>query len=339
MHPLQPVAERVREAGHPNVNPSISVVIPAFRATSHIANAVNSVLAQTFEDFEIIIVNDGCPDTANLERVLAPYLEQEQIRYIRQDNTGVSGARNTGLKAARAPFVAMCDSDDRLRPGTLELWMDITRKRPDIAMAYGDGQFFGGTRLDGQNLMKYFPSSGGEVSWAHLITRQANTTAGVMFSRERVLEVGVYDESLRKAEDFDLALRLARCGAAIESTRTIVYDYCVRPESLSHSGDDIRKWRIRVLEKQQEETGLSNADRELLAAELRYQYAVLALDESKSALLRGEYSLARAKLREANRVLRFPRLTFVSILLRIMPWPLRRLAVAREQRPQPSAQG
>jgi glycosyltransferase involved in cell wall biosynthesis len=316
------------------MDPFVSVVICAYRVTDYIAEALDSALAQTIREIEIVVVNDGCPDTVNLEKVLAPYLAKNQIRYIKQENRGVAAARNTGIKAAQAPLVAMLDADDRLRSNSIEILLNIMRARPNTAMVYGDGMFFGGTHLDGQVVMKSFPSRSGRVSYADMITRQAHPTAGVMFRRERVVEVGFYDESLRKAEDFDLALRLARSGAAVESTGEIVYDYRLRPESLSHSGDDIQRWRIRVLEKQRNDPGLNSAEQTMLAAELRYQNAGLALEESKRALLCGDYALARSRFREATRERGSPRLALVSLLLLVMPWVLRQFALFREKSSQ-----
>src|SRR5215216_6434275 len=75
-------------------DPAVSVVIPAYNAARHIGEALESVFAQTFTDYEVIVVNDGSPDTPALERALAPYMSR--IIYLKQENRGVSAARNTG---------------------------------------------------------------------------------------------------------------------------------------------------------------------------------------------------------------------------------------------------
>ncbi len=320
-------------------DPSISVVVPAYRVTGYIAEAIDSILVQTFQEFEIIVVNDGCPDTANLEIALAPYLAKNQIRYIKQENHGLAGARNTGIRAARAALVTVFDGDDRLFPNALEVLWDMMQKHPNAGMVYGNCMFFGGTRLDGQAGMKYYPSRNTSVSYADLITRKAHSMACAMFRRDLLLEVGLYDERLRKAEDYDMVLRIARAGAAIENTPAMVYDYRVRPDSLSQSGGDIQAWRIRVLEKQQKDPDLSPAENEMIAArELRYpaRYVLWPLEESRVALLKeADYRLARGRLREANRELRSPRLAIISfVLFPALPAPLRQFALFRERRLQ-----
>src|SRR5579863_3220302 len=93
---------------------SVSVVIPAYNSAEYIAEALDSVVAQTFVDYEIIVVNDGSSDTGKLEKVLVPYLRL--IRYIKQENNGPSAARNVAIRAACGKYVALLDSDDRWLP-------------------------------------------------------------------------------------------------------------------------------------------------------------------------------------------------------------------------------
>src|SRR5919198_1434145 len=90
--------------------PAVSVIIPAYRVTQYIAEALDSVLAQTFTDYETIVINDGCPETVALERVLEPY--RERIIYLKQENRGPGAARNAGILAARSPLIALLDADD-----------------------------------------------------------------------------------------------------------------------------------------------------------------------------------------------------------------------------------
>ena len=98
-------------------SPLVSVIIPAYKAAGHIVSAIESVLAQTFSDHEIIVINDGSPDTSQLLEVLSPY--RDRIRYLEQPNQGPSGARNTGIRAARGTYVAFLDSDDSWSPSYL----------------------------------------------------------------------------------------------------------------------------------------------------------------------------------------------------------------------------
>src|SRR5258708_17999800 len=90
--------------------PMVSVIRPAYNVAPFIGEALDSVLAQTFTDYEIIVINDGSPDSEKLEHVLEPYWRG--IIYLKQENRGAGAARNAGLKAARGKFVAFLDADD-----------------------------------------------------------------------------------------------------------------------------------------------------------------------------------------------------------------------------------
>src|SRR5690348_6033557 len=90
--------------------PLVSVVIPAYNAAAYLPATLDSVLVQSFSNYEIVVVNDGSPDTPELEKALQPYFRK--LRYIKQENRGPSSARNTGIRAARGKYVAFLDSDD-----------------------------------------------------------------------------------------------------------------------------------------------------------------------------------------------------------------------------------
>ena len=89
--------------------PTVSIVIPAYNVAPYIGETLDSVFAQTFADYEVIVINDGSPDTEELERAIQPY--QERIRYLSQKNSGASAARNAGLRIDHlllSPSVAKC---------------------------------------------------------------------------------------------------------------------------------------------------------------------------------------------------------------------------------------
>jgi len=108
--------------------PAVSVVIPLYNKGPYIARALNSVLAQTFQDFEVIVVDDGSTDDG--AEVVRSF-EDPRIRLIQQENRGVSAARNRGIEAARAELVAFLDADDEWLPGFLETIMRLRRKFPE----------------------------------------------------------------------------------------------------------------------------------------------------------------------------------------------------------------
>src|SRR5580658_5003046 len=91
----------------PSQTPKVSVIIPAYKTAAFVAETLNSVFGQTFRNFEVIVINDGSPDTAELEVALQPY--RDRIRYIKQENKGLPGARNVGIGLARGELLAFVD--------------------------------------------------------------------------------------------------------------------------------------------------------------------------------------------------------------------------------------
>ena len=91
--------------------PAVSVIIPAYRASRDIADALASVFSQTFTDFEVVVVDDGSPDAAELEVAVAPF--RDRIRFIVQPNRGAGAARNTAIRASTGRLLAFLDADDR----------------------------------------------------------------------------------------------------------------------------------------------------------------------------------------------------------------------------------
>ena len=117
--------------------PAVSVIIPAYKTAGLIAGCLDTVFAQTYTDFEAVVINDGSPDTPELERVLAPYMDR--IVYIKQENKRAAGARNNGIRQARGAFVALLDSDDTWYPNHLATQMKLFADNPSLDLVYSDG--------------------------------------------------------------------------------------------------------------------------------------------------------------------------------------------------------
>src|ERR1043165_2216673 len=138
-------------------SPRVSVIIPAYNAAEFIGETLDSVYAQTFKDFEVVVVNDGSPDTEDLERELARF--PEKLRYVKQENQGAAAARNTGIKNARGEFVAFLDADDTWLPMFLEKQIELVpRTQADFVSA--DALLTGNAPLAGRTFMEVQPSRG-----------------------------------------------------------------------------------------------------------------------------------------------------------------------------------
>src|ERR1039457_5075139 len=124
----------VRETEIMGMDPLVSVIIPTYQVAQYIAATLDSVLAQTFKDYEIIVVIDGSSDTEELEKVLAPY--RDRISYLRQEHQGVSAARNTGIRAARGKYIAPLVGDDMWASENLAAQLALLEADPSLDMVY-----------------------------------------------------------------------------------------------------------------------------------------------------------------------------------------------------------
>src|SRR3954470_23864164 len=141
----------------PRENPLVSVIIPAYNASTFIGETLDSVFGQTFTDFEVILVNDGSPDTDDLERVLPRFAGT--LRYLKQENRGAAAARNAGLRAAKGDLVAFLDADDSVCSTFLEKQRGFLKAR-DADFVFADAILFGDSALAGRTFMKVQPPRG-----------------------------------------------------------------------------------------------------------------------------------------------------------------------------------
>jgi glycosyltransferase involved in cell wall biosynthesis len=191
----------------PSTAPTVSVVIPTYNAASLLPEAVESVLAQTYRDLEIVVVDDGSTDRT--PQVMADY--GDPVRYIRKENEGSASARNRGIRAARGEYIAFLDADDRWRPTKLEKQMRAHRADPSLAWSYTGADLVdadtGAIRARKTQLRTRHE---GDVL-RNLILGSFVTPSATVVQRRVFDEVGTFDESSlhRISEDWDLWLRIA----------------------------------------------------------------------------------------------------------------------------------
>ena len=190
-----------------NPLPNVSVIIPTYQRAHLIRESIDSVLAQTFQDFEIIVVDDGSTDGTH--EVVSGY--RNQVRYIYQENSGPSTARNTGIKAAQGEFIAFQDSDDLWLPEKLALQVPLFDRDPDIGLVYCDMSYF---RSDGpcdrpSSFKSHAPPASGYALRELFVNGTPMHTPTAIVKRQCFNEVGSFDEGLRYFEDQAMWFRLA----------------------------------------------------------------------------------------------------------------------------------
>jgi glycosyltransferase involved in cell wall biosynthesis len=306
--------------------PLVSVVIPAYEIAPYIAETLDSVFAQTLTDFEVIIVNDGSPDTNELERALAPY--RERVCYIRQENLGAGAARNRGVREGRGEFIAFLDGDDLWMPKYLEQQLGFVREG-DYDLAYADALLFGNSPIAGKTYMQTAPSRG-PVNFVSLVRTECNViTSGVVARRLALIEAGLFDESLRNAQDFELWARMAKRGARLAYQRKVLLRYRCREGSLSGDEMNRRAREMRVFRYIADTYDLTTAERAEISRQIELQLGAVALVEGKFRLLDGQFDEARDSFEKAHDVLGGWKLRAAVLMLRVTPRLLRRLAQRR----------
>lgn len=180
----------------------VSVIIPCYKQAHYLGEAIDSVLDQTYSNFEIIVIDDGSPD--NTAEVAAKY---PTVRYVRQENQGLSGARNTGIRESRGQYLVFLDADDRLTPNALQFGINCLHAHPECAFVSGHHRYIKG---DGSLLNEYPPEWIDSDYYKALLKRNyIGMHATVMYQRFIFDEVGLFDTSLKSCEDYDLYLRIA----------------------------------------------------------------------------------------------------------------------------------
>lgn len=297
--------------------PSVSVVMPAYLVAGFIGVALDSVLNQTYTDYEIIVVNDGSPDTDELERVLEPY--REQILYIKQSNLGCSAARNAALRAARGEWIAFLDADDYWDPEYLADQVSFLSSNPSVDLVYTDGFLVGESPLAGRTFMRATPSRGDVTLQGLLAARCTVLLSGTLARRQAILEVGLFDEELRCSEDYDLWLRLAMNGSRLAYQRKVLLCKRIHPVSLSSDHVKLHEHTLRVLRKTRRNGRLNEEERVALYEQEARLQATAKLERGKQKLSARDFAGATDDIRDANRFYGSWKLRLMLRWLRYLP--------------------
>jgi GT2 family glycosyltransferase len=304
----------------------ISVIIPAYQCAAYIRQAVQSVIAQTFPAYEIIVVNDGSPDTPALEAALAPF--EANIRYLKQENRGPAFARNRGTLQAAGKYIAFLDADDYWRSDHLERQIAILRGDPTLDLVYCNSNLM----KDERPFARAFdvePQSE-EVSFETLLVERSTiSTSSAVVSREAILRAGLFDESFLRCEDFDMWLRMAFVGVRMSFHSEACVYHRVSDAGLSADRWSMKQDRIRVYRKVAATLPISESQRRIVREMAAKTEAQCDVERMKSALEAGEYAGAIASAQRAVAIENSWKLRVSLTLLRIWPALFRRLHLIR----------
>jgi glycosyltransferase involved in cell wall biosynthesis len=273
-----------------NEKSSVSVVIPTFNRARSVLRAVRSVLAQTRPAVEVIVVDDGSTDgTGDLVR------EQiSGVEYLRQENRGVSAARNRGIEAATGEWVALLDSDDEWLPEKLERQMAMLEQEPEYRVCHTDEIWVRhGRRV---NPREKHAKHGGWI-FRHCLPLCAISPSSVLIHRSVFDEVGLFDESLPACEDYDLWLRVCSRWPVLFLAERLVVKHGGHGDQLSRRTRGLDRYRILALEKLLESGVLGAGDQRAALETLVEKIDIYAAGARKRGRIdeAGEYRVKRER--------------------------------------------
>jgi glycosyltransferase involved in cell wall biosynthesis len=208
--------------------PTVSVVMPMYNASRYVGDAVLSVMAQTFRDFELIVIDDGSTDGSALT-VRRAVGNPVQLRLIHQENKGVSAAANRGTELARGEFIARMDADDIALPSRLERQVEFLRGHPDY-VAVGSRVMFIDDEGDDLYEMPGIHLTHEDIDRGLMEVEWAILQPAAMMRTEAMRKVGGYRADLHIHEDHDLFLKLAEIGK-LANLPEVLLRYRQRPDS------------------------------------------------------------------------------------------------------------
>ena len=202
----------------PTDNVEISVVIPSYNSRGGLARSVDSALKQTFQNIEIIVVDDNNPDTEarrNTESIMEAYQDNPKVRYLKHEkNKNGAAARNTGVRAARGKYIAFLDDDDEWFPEKLE------RQHAYIQSHEGYDCVYCLLSLDGKK--EYVIPYENDAIIPLLLNRTKMYTSSLMFTKDSLFSIGGFDESFRRHQDYELLVKFFANGYKICCLREVL---------------------------------------------------------------------------------------------------------------------
>jgi len=271
------------------MKPSVSIIIPTFNRSQKLIRAVQSVLKQTFRDFEVIIVDDGSSD----DTYQAIAFCMSMIQYVKKEvNQGVSAARNSGIRRASAPWIAFLDSDDYWLEDKLSVQMNYIEAHPGTLACQTEEMWIrNGKRV---NPRRRHAKLSGDI-FSQSLKLCIVSPSSVLVKRSLFDEVGLFDETLPAAEDYDMWLRIS-CRYPVQLVeKTLVVKEGGHDDQLSRRFMGMDRFRILAIVKLLESGILTHVQQRETIGELSIKCRIY-----------GEGCMKRGRKQEASFYLSLP---------------------------------
>lgn len=276
--------------------PKVSVIIPTYNRASFLHEAIDSVLHQSYQDFELILIDDGSDD--DTRDILKPY--QGRLNYHYQENAGISKTRNTGLRIAQGEFIAFLDSDDLWTRRKLEKQMEIFEQIDEAEICYTDEVWIRkGVRV---NPKKYHRKYTGWI-FQYCIPLCIISLSSALIRRNLFAQVGLFDEQLPACEDYDLWLRASLVTPIHFIPEPLIIKRGGHPDQLSQKYWGMDRFRITALENILKHPNLTDDQRGLVIRDIVRRCEILAQGYEKRGKTK-EWNIYRRKKEHYERFLR-----------------------------------
>jgi len=273
----------------PAASPAVSVVVPAYRVSEYLGEALDSVFRQTYTDFEVFVIDQDRDES--MDRALARF--EGRIMRLSLSPPSLGAARNLAIRQARGGIVAQLDGDDAWEPDALERLVGMLDADPSLDLVFPNAVFFGDPALDGVLVQALYPAYR-PVVFEDVATRRSQVFGAAVYRREAAVRVGCFDESLTFGEDLDLWLRMLRAGSRFDFTERPLYRYRQRPGALSSRFEMPHlKALIRIYDKLLADPNLTSSQRGSLEKGKMGATAYYWLENAKRRLAEGDRHAAR----------------------------------------------
>lgn len=261
-------------------NPKISIIVPVYNARATISETLHSLIKQTYQDFEIIIIDDGSADDS--AKILKRWVKKDakKFKYFWQRNQGPAAARNKGLKEAKGEFIAWIDADDLWLPKRLESMLKEFNKEPEVAFVSTDARYlYPDNKISKQT---YYQINGLPLEYSFKELLKTNFIFGSPLIKKKVIEkVGFLDENLVRSEDYDYWLRILAKNYKLAIVKEPLALYRFLIDSRSQSYILVNQAELKVLSKASEFKKLSSEEKEVLRWHIKKTCLNLAQEYAK----------------------------------------------------------
>lgn len=293
------------------MKPIVTVIIPAYNAAEYLCKTIDSVLNQTFSNFEVFIIDDGSSDRTS--EIAASYNQLDQrVRYLPQTNQGVSASRNRGIQLSQGEFLAFLDADDQWLPDKLEAHLHHFSQSPTLGISFGRVEFM---TFQGEPTNSFSNSKRSNLQPQDLYYENLIITPSNAIIRKAVLEqIGCFDPELSGTEDAELFLRTICAGWDIEGLDRVLVRYRTTQGGVSSNLDRMEQDWIRFSQKVETYAPelVAQHHQRAKAYFLRY-LARRAIRNGLSAKV-GRNFINRALSTDWTLLLREPRRTFLTLI-------------------------